>query len=95
MFLIQENETRIGVNRMYPKILTPSDFVIIEAALEAAASDKECPIQDKAQRLFNLFTTAKDIQIVLLMEEQDGGEQRMLDAMEAAIYRGETSYGDD
>lgn len=80
---------------MYPKILTPSDFVIIEAALEAAASDKECPIQDKEQRLFNLFTTAEDIQIVLLIEDEDGGEQSALDAMEAAIYKGETSYGDD
>ena len=46
----------------------------------------ECDTESR--RLFRKLKRQKE-------DEKDGGEQSMLDAMEAAICRGENSFGDD
>ncbi len=77
------------------KHLTCQDIEVIKYALLNQALGPDGIERPNAEKLYDLFCEAEDIQIILEIEEEDGGEQSALDAMETMISRAERNYGDD
>lgn len=79
---------------MYKRFLTCDERSIIKGALLNRSLATENMFHENAKKLLKVFDRVE--QVVLYMEDdEDGGEQRAIDAMEAGIAISENSFGDD